>query len=72
MGLVFLVGWVEQGAVQSKHASVVLLWTTGRFVGDLELEDRRWINDSTIAFSESTRSCCYRLLTYCECVVQWR
>lgn len=72
MGFVFLVGGVEQGAVQGEHAVVVLLWTAGCFVGDLELEDGRWINDSSIALAESACSCCHRLLTYCECVIQWR
>lgn len=72
LGFVFLVGWVEQGAVQCEHAVVVLLWTAGCFVGDLEFEDGRRVDDSSIALAESACSCCYRLLTYCECVVQWR
>jgi len=70
LGFVFLVGWVEEGAVQCEHAIVVLLWAAGCFVGDLEFEDRRRINDSSIAFAESACSCCYRLLAYCECVIQ--
>ena len=48
---------------------MILLWTASHFVCDLEFEDGRRIDDSSIALAEATCSCCYRLLTYCECVI---
>jgi hypothetical protein len=51
---------------------VVLLWATGCFVGDFELEDRRWVDHSSVALSEAACSCGHGLLPYCESIVQWR
>jgi hypothetical protein len=58
--------------MQGEHASVVLFWSTGRFVGDFKFEDGRWVNNTSIALSEAACSCCYGLLPYFESVIQWR
>lgn len=50
----------------------VLLWTASGFVSDLQLKDGRRVDDSSISLSESTCSCCYRLLSYCEIVIKRR
>lgn len=70
LGFVVLVRRVEQRAVQGQHALVVLLRGAGGFVGDFELEDGWWVDDSAVALAETAGSGCGGLLSYCEGVVE--
>lgn len=64
--------WAQQRTVQSDHPIEVLLGRPRRAISDLELQDGRWIYDSTIALAEPAGSGCSRLLSDAEIVVQGR
>ena len=58
--------------MQCQHAREVLLGATCCFVGDFELENGRWVDDTAVSLAEAARSCRGGLLSDDEGVIEGR